>query len=67
MAKHSQPFLEITSRIYLPLDSDLKQLTELHGVDFGEILQRAEVVNFNKPRKKTTRKKAADAKTSAAN
>jgi|GEM_PF-3032700 len=71
MAKHSQPFFEITTRLYLPLDSDLKQLSQLHGIDFSDLLQRAEVINFNKPRTPQKsgiqRKKAADAATSTAN
>jgi hypothetical protein len=50
MAKHSKAFLEITSRIYLPLGSDLKELTELHGINFSDLMKHAEVINFSKPR-----------------
>ncbi len=46
MAKHSQPFFEITTRLYLPLDGDLQAISKIHGIDFSQLLKRAEVVNL---------------------
>lgn len=49
--KHSKPFFEVTTRLYIPLDADLHKLSQLHGIDFLDLLKKSEVINIHRNRK----------------
>jgi hypothetical protein len=46
MAKHSQAFIEFTTRFYIPLGHDLK---DLQGINLADLVKQAEAVNVHKP------------------
>ena len=60
MAKHSHAFIELTTRIYIPLGQDL---TDLEGITLADLVKKSEAVNIHKP--KAYRKGAHNAKPKA--
>ncbi len=46
MAKHSQAFIEFTTRFYIPLGHDLN---DLQGINLADLVKQAEAVNVHKP------------------
>jgi hypothetical protein len=57
MAKHSQAFIEVVTRFYIPLGHDLK---DLEGINLADLVKQSEAVNVHKPN--THRKGGRNAK-----
>lgn len=60
MAKHSQPFIEIVTRFYIPLGHDMK---DLEDINLADLVKQSEAVNVHKP--KSCRKGGRNAKPKA--